>query len=976
MAENNTREIPQFDNPAFNRQLAKKNAAQMLANRKRGAQQSIEQIFRSEELTEEQKKAIAAGTARAWFADLPGRFVDYAASAIGGEYGLIEGMKSIMPSKELTGYDLGEELGLSALQRGITEKPFLGSKHLAEVGEKAGYIPPATGMPEEESARMLSSLVSPATGVGGVIAGVTGKAAKGTADAVSRATRSAAAKATAPKIIQQETKLKNPLKVPADAAERMERKLKRAADVKKGKKVPGGHKNEPIILKPKTDKTLPPIQIGVQTTKSWTKKVEGALTRKDIIEAGGWYRSNKMIEPFLRTVGPALTPEIQAGFMLGATQKSPPGALLAYLKQREQALRGVSFEERKKSGTNDLPLFQLAMQEEVTGGAGQKIYDFVDSGLGNKERTFYGLNPKAGEPFVVDRHTARDMGLIDETFLKWLEENYKIPKGGLVIDFEGAPAETTYEVAGDLGRKITKELNKAGWGEKYGLGELSALDVQAIGWAAMSRLYNQPGEDAALAIAKNVQRVSAALEFGDGSPLEKEYGERYAALSIEKQYEVTRKGLDWVSDRANELSGTLGIGRVHGSGAWKNFPQEPAMVENLLASPGGADLYASIVGYLANQTEVWAVRGVSEGAKDSNGIMIDILEVGSNEIEKGENLQAVWEKLNAFNPEVFQGYQPLVKEDQSGIRLILPFKSTVGKDIDEETGKLAFAFETKTALRKYIDENKSKLTEVLNSVFPDEISFTIKNFDANIRFLRNDWKENENGESYLLGISERAGGGFAESLRDTHRPEFETFLQGLFDTTESTTGEETGVPRTEYTGLGVTPESVAHPSNSPPTSRTAIDKAQAKSDAQTILSQTDEPLHRTLRPETGSVWDDSGYEAPFFNPEGSTEVIPLSPKSLLEKDFDLSQELLIADKTAENITTKKKEIIGNIVLHKNTQPDEGPYRITHFYKGADPGSLEPKSHLDYPNLEEALKAFANLSDKHGGLKLIRTKQAQ
>ena len=64
------------------------------------------------------------------------------------------------------------------------------------------------------------------------------------------------------------------------------------------------------------------------------------------------------------------------------------------------------------------------------------------------------------------------------------------------------------------------------------------------------------------------------------------------------------------------------------------------------------------------------------------------------------------------------------------------------------------------------------------------------------------------------------------------------------------------------------------------------------------------------------------------------------------------------------------------MLHKNTQPDEGPYRITHFYKGADPGSLEPKSHLDYPNLEEALKAFANLSDKHGGLKLIRTKQAQ
>ena len=51
--------------------------------------------------------------------------------------------------------------------------------------------------------------------------------------------------------------------------------------------------------------------------------------------------------------------------------------------------------------------------------------------------------------------------------------------------------------------------------------------------------------------------------------------------------------------------------------------------------------------------------------------------------------------------------------------------------------------------------------------------------------------ESKNGESYLLGISQRAGRGLAASLRDTHRPEFETFLQGLFSTAESTTGEET-----------------------------------------------------------------------------------------------------------------------------------------------------------------------------------------
>jgi len=40
-AQNNTREIPQFDNPAYNRQLAKKNASQMLENRKKGSSRAL-----------------------------------------------------------------------------------------------------------------------------------------------------------------------------------------------------------------------------------------------------------------------------------------------------------------------------------------------------------------------------------------------------------------------------------------------------------------------------------------------------------------------------------------------------------------------------------------------------------------------------------------------------------------------------------------------------------------------------------------------------------------------------------------------------------------------------------------------------------------------------------------------------------------------------------------------------------------------
>ena len=59
---------------------------------------------------------------------------------------------------------------------------------------------------------------------------------------------------------------------------------------------------------------------------------------------------------------------------------------------------------------------------------------------------------------MMDRHTTRDMGYLDETYLNFLKENYKVPKD-LKVDFEGAPAETIYEFGGDIGRKLTDELN-------------------------------------------------------------------------------------------------------------------------------------------------------------------------------------------------------------------------------------------------------------------------------------------------------------------------------------------------------------------------------------------------------------------------------------------------------------------------------------------------------------------------------------
>jgi hypothetical protein len=587
---------------------------------------------------------------------------------------------------------------------------------------------------------------------------------------------------------EQLTDFEQVLTPPPGATDRAKRKAAR----KKKNPTAGAHKNKSILLKPKPGVMLPPIRIGKQRVQDWLTRVEGILSQEAIADAAIWYRSGKMLQPFMSEVGPADTPEIESGFLVGSQQKSPSSALLSYLRQREQARRGVKFDDRRRSGQQDAPLFQIAKGEKVTGGAGQKIYDFYDSAMQNPTRTFYANDPKAGKPFVVDVHSFRDMGYIDDTFKKFLEENYVIPKGfTLEVDQPvGAPSEPQYEAAADAGRRLTAELNKMGYGEKLGIGQLEPPDVQAIGWVALSKLYGAQAQDVPEAIERNLQRVSAELSFGEGAPYNEQFPE-FANLPTEQQYRVTREAMAWIGDRANELAGTMNVGRVHGSGGWENYPPSPAMVETLLSTPEGADLYASIVGYLGQQTEVWAVKQVTTGSAAANGVAIDILEQDGDRITKGANLINAWNEINKFNPEVFQGYQPIVRDGKPGIRVIVPFKYS--------------PFKSKQKLRDYVDENADALATAVDNVFPGDDNFTINPVDVNIRENQNDWTQNPNGQSHLQRISETGGQSLADSIRDSHRPEFEAFLANSLRLATSRTGGLSGIPDTKNFARAIPP---------------------------------------------------------------------------------------------------------------------------------------------------------------------------
>ena len=616
----------------------------------------------------------------------------------------------------------------------------------------------------------------------------------------------------------------------------------------------GAYKYESLLLQPKSGVNLPPLRIGRQNGQDFVNFIEGILSDDEIYQSGLWYRQGKMVEPFLQSVGPEKTPEMQAGAMLASQQKAPGPALGAYLRQLEQVKRKIPFEQRRKSGQQDQPLFELASGQPITRGAAQKIYDFFDSGEGSSTRTFYGNDPRAGKPFVVDTISFRNMGALDRAYWEWIQKNYQVPSnqklyldtGGIVIDtpkgrkyvganwdeaitdpfFEKAleawdkekagkkipkrlqgyklPADpeqirkgwgtkvgfAQYEFLGDEGRRITKELNAMGFGEKYGLGTLDPRDVQAIGWMALGKaMPSTSGTDFSDAIRANIQQVAAALE----SDWMSENIPAYDDLTTAEQFSVTRQGTGFWSDKISGLVGTMSTLRIHGSGAWMTYPPEPTLVDNMLATPEGADAAAKIYQWGMRQKQVWAYRPTSKG----NAISIDILETSGDNISKQDNLKKVWTAVNQVDPDLFRGYSPVMLNGRPGIRLIIPAPATAKEAGDEELlqwyqDTLGVGENTKgipLALKRHLEDQQDDLQAALNQVFPRG-EFDVEGEELDLRIHQQDWENDNGGKATLEGLERLIGQQRVHTLRTSDWAEFETFIRNAIHQATLRSGRE------------------------------------------------------------------------------------------------------------------------------------------------------------------------------------------
>jgi hypothetical protein len=373
---------------------------------------------------------------------------------------------------------------------------------------------------------------------------------------------------------------------------------------------------------------------------------------------------------------------------------------------------------------------------------------------------------------VVDVHTARDTGMVDDELINHLRRlGYN--EGDLSklnIDLKGTPTEAAYENRSSWGRDLTKHLNDEGW---MGRKDWTPSEVQAVGWMGMNKLTRNAEEDSESGLGRNLRRISFKAAPGEGSPWEAKYGPAISALNEGHARDINQKITESAMRHASQLAGIDLHGLVHGSGG--STVQGPAAVSHALATEQGADIAAHALGYLLNQNEVWHNR-TKPMTQNPKGFAVDFTEHGSTNLADPKNLENFWNTVTrADKSGLIKGYQPIKHPTgEVGIRTLI------------DKGGLG----TKKKLDDALQPGGS--LDTMLSALPFKVHTT--GAEAEISKAKNDWKEHPNGQSYLEGLGNLLGSNPAAHL-DYARSQLENELEQHLDEAHAAQGTSWRTPQ-------------------------------------------------------------------------------------------------------------------------------------------------------------------------------------
>jgi hypothetical protein len=558
--------------------------------------------------------------------------------------------------------------------------------------------------------------------------------------------------------------------------------LKRLKELKEdGKAYPGGPKNERTVIK-STNPELPDFVVGNITPEDWVARTEALFKNnaQAINKASQWYTTvfsefdklAKGNEDELRKLGEA--------WLSAQQNETPANALSNVIHIFEQFKSGVPFEEVTGKG---LPAANriassILYGKEITGGAGQKISDFIDSGYGKTTRSIMGNDPEGGFPFVVDVHTGRDTGLVDQELVNHLKRlGYEVPDN-LIIDMGGGGIKgPQYENRAVFGQELTNHLNDINW---LGRSDWNPTEAQAIGWMGLTDMYGgvAQGGDVETAFARNIGNIAMEVDPGEGSPWAAKYGESYRNLDDAKRIEINNKVTQKAIEQIAKEEGTSLPSIINGQGGWKQF-QNPSTVFSGPITKATANRVAAKLGYLLNQTAV-LVNHTKPLTKNPQNFTITI-KTPNNEVRDQENLTSLMDALMKLDNTglIAQGYHPVTVDGAAGINIVI-----TKEDINalKKEGVIKSLKEGKEIIMDFVNNRIGKALDDLK--FDAEAAIS----EAEPNFVGNDWTKEKDGGTYKSYFS--GEGGSDATVRsgadiDSYGQELETFFRNLIEEAKS-----------------------------------------------------------------------------------------------------------------------------------------------------------------------------------------------
>ena len=531
---------------------------------------------------------------------------------------------------------------------------------------------------------------------------------------------------------------------------------------------------------------------GGKTTENWKEQVESVLSNAQIKDAIQWYPRVK--NAFVKEFGKDRAPNMMLAWALANKAESPLGAMKNVLRAKENLANTINPELRKKGGLNDDVITKILKDEEATKGSGVKLYDFVDAMLGMETRNWAGFDPEMGAPAVVDRHTWRDRGWIDNTVVNFIKDNLPEDKKAKSLKSDKPNPNVTpieYEETASWLRDITNDLNNEKW---MGRSNWTPDQTQAVGWMAVTELLEIPGGTSQSVLAETGRSVAFETFWGTDSPFRNKYEKSFNQLTKEQQIQFLYDISDKVADIAIERTGITEKDRIKGWGFWENTPMNPNMIINISATDQGIANLMDTIGLLAQQDSVVAF-GPKHNAVE---VGIDVYDK-NGKFSDPELLDKVYRGLLKASPwdkgGVIQGASQTTVKGVPALRIILANTKAKGKKVAQKIAN------NKLLQKQKKLELKPHMVQLANDL---DLDIMVESFQAQMFDTSNDWKgEHPNGELYRRRIDQNFRPTVSRRIQDRDATTIENEIKKQFDGFGIKYSKRTRTPTTSGTARKV-----------------------------------------------------------------------------------------------------------------------------------------------------------------------------